>query len=82
MQDRRPPGWRKFHPWQISRTYVRLPGERHRAPWPSVARSPEMRLVALDQSVGSELLNAFKSTDGVDLNREAVLCCFQELVEV
>ena len=38
--------------------------------------------MALDRSVGSELLEAFKSTDGVDLNREAVLCGFQELVEV
>ena len=31
MQDRRPPGWRKFHPRQTSRTYVRLPGRRRSA---------------------------------------------------
>jgi hypothetical protein len=36
----------------------------------------------LTSPVGSELLEAFKSTGGVDLNREAVLCGFQELVEV
>src|SRR6516165_12684795 len=25
MQDRRPPDWRDFHEWQLSRTYVRMP---------------------------------------------------------
>ncbi len=38
--------------------------------------------MALDQSVGSELSEAFKSTGGVDLNRDAIRCVLQELIEV
>ena len=37
--------------------------------------------MALDQSVCTELLEAFKSTDGVDLIRDAVRYVFQELIE-
>ena len=37
--------------------------------------------MALDQSVCTELLEAFKTTDGVDLIRDAVRYVFQELIE-
>ena len=37
--------------------------------------------MALDQSVCTELLEAFKSSDGVDLIRDAVRYVFQELIE-
>ena len=37
--------------------------------------------MALDQSVCTELLEAFKSSDGVDLIRGAVRYVFQELIE-
>jgi hypothetical protein len=37
--------------------------------------------MALDQSVLSDLLDAFRSGDGVDLVREAVRYVLQELIE-
>ena len=37
--------------------------------------------MALDQSVCTELLEAFKTSDGVDLIRDAVRYVFQELIE-
>ena len=37
--------------------------------------------MALDQSVLSELADALKSSDGIDLVREAVRLVFQELIE-
>jgi putative transposase len=37
--------------------------------------------MALDQSVLSELADALKSSDGIDLIREAVRLVFQELIE-
>src|SRR5579863_10030193 len=37
--------------------------------------------MALDQSVCTDLLEAFKTSDGVDLIRDAVRYVFQELIE-
>jgi putative transposase len=44
-------------------------------------RTKESTPMALDQSVCAELLEAFKSSDGVDLIRDAVRYVFQELIE-
>ena len=38
--------------------------------------------MALSQSVASELLDAFRAGDGVDLIRESVRLVLQELIEV
>ena len=44
-------------------------------------RTKESTPMALDQSVCTELLEAFKTSDGVDLIRDAVRYVFQELIE-
>ena len=44
-------------------------------------RTKESTPMALDQSVCTELLEAFKASDGVDLIRDAVRYVLQELIE-